>query len=47
MIKQIKFVGIPVADQGRALDFYTDKGSGSVGRPRLIAQIEALGIRSF
>lgn len=25
MIKQIKFVSIPVADQQRALDFYTDK----------------------
>ena len=25
MIKQIKFVGIPVADQNRALDFYTEK----------------------
>lgn len=25
MIKQIKFVSIPVADQNRALDFYTDK----------------------
>ena len=25
MIKQIKFVSIPVADQGRALDFYTEK----------------------
>jgi predicted enzyme related to lactoylglutathione lyase len=25
MIKQIKFVSIPVADQSRALDFYTDK----------------------
>src|SRR5438128_10588038 len=25
MIKQIKFVSIPVADQDRALDFYTEK----------------------
>ena len=25
MIKQIKFISIPVADQKRALDFYTDK----------------------
>ena len=25
MIKQIKFISIPVADQNRALDFYTDK----------------------
>ena len=25
MIKQIKFVSIPVTDQNRALDFYTDK----------------------
>jgi predicted enzyme related to lactoylglutathione lyase len=25
MIKQIKFVSIPVADQARALDFYTEK----------------------
>ena len=25
MIKQIKFVSIPVADQNRALDFYTEK----------------------
>jgi predicted enzyme related to lactoylglutathione lyase len=25
MIKQIKFVTIPVADQNRALDFYTEK----------------------
>jgi predicted enzyme related to lactoylglutathione lyase len=25
MIKQIKFVSIPVGDQNRALDFYTDK----------------------
>ena len=25
MIKQIKFVSIPVADQKRALDFYTEK----------------------
>jgi predicted enzyme related to lactoylglutathione lyase len=25
MIKQIKFVSIPVADQSRALDFYTEK----------------------
>jgi len=25
MINQIKFVSIPVADQNRALDFYTDK----------------------
>jgi len=25
MIKQIKFVSIPVRDQNRALDFYTDK----------------------
>ena len=25
MIKRIKFVSIPVADQNRALDFYTDK----------------------
>src|ERR1700759_3760605 len=25
MIKQVKFVSIPVADQKRALDFYTDK----------------------
>jgi predicted enzyme related to lactoylglutathione lyase len=25
MIKQIKFVSVPVEDQGRALDFYTDK----------------------
>src|SRR4029453_4513995 len=25
MIKQIKFVSIPVADQNRPLDFYTDK----------------------
>src|SRR4029434_7785276 len=25
MIKQVKFVSIPVADQNRALDFYTDK----------------------
>jgi Glyoxalase/Bleomycin resistance protein/Dioxygenase superfamily len=25
MIKQIKFVSIPIADQNRALDFYTDK----------------------
>ena len=25
MIKQIKFVTVPVADQNRALDFYTDK----------------------
>jgi predicted enzyme related to lactoylglutathione lyase len=25
MIKQIKFVSIPVCDQNRALDFYTDK----------------------
>ncbi len=25
MIKQIKFVSVPVADQNRALDFYTDK----------------------
>src|SRR5262249_14605815 len=25
MIKQIKFVSIPVANQNRALDFYTDK----------------------
>ena len=25
MIKQIKFVSIPVADQNRALNFYTDK----------------------
>ena len=25
MIKQIKFVSIPVRDQARALDFYTDK----------------------
>src|SRR3954451_2227217 len=25
MIKQIKFVSIPVQDQNRALDFYTDK----------------------
>ena len=25
MIKQIKFVSIPVHDQNRALDFYTDK----------------------
>ena len=25
MIRQIKFISIPVADQKRALDFYTDK----------------------
>ena len=25
MIKQIKFISIPVAEQNRALDFYTDK----------------------
>src|ERR1700731_489519 len=25
MIRQIKFVSIPVADQNRALDFYTEK----------------------
>ncbi|PYJ40249.1 MAG: glyoxalase, partial [Verrucomicrobia bacterium] len=25
MIKQIKFVSIPVADQNRALNFYTEK----------------------
>jgi predicted enzyme related to lactoylglutathione lyase len=25
MIKRIKFISIPVADQNRALDFYTDK----------------------
>lgn len=25
MIKQIKFISIPVSDQNRALDFYTDK----------------------
>lgn len=25
MIKQIKFISIPVADQSRALDFYTEK----------------------
>jgi predicted enzyme related to lactoylglutathione lyase len=25
MIKQVKFVSIPVADQNRALDFYTEK----------------------
>ncbi|MBA3833288.1 MAG: VOC family protein [Chthoniobacterales bacterium] len=25
MIKQIKFINIPVADQNRALDFYTEK----------------------
>jgi catechol 2,3-dioxygenase-like lactoylglutathione lyase family enzyme len=25
MIKQIKFVSVPVADQDRALDFYTEK----------------------
>ena len=25
MIKKIKFISIPVADQNRALDFYTDK----------------------
>ncbi|MDQ6808168.1 MAG: glyoxalase superfamily protein [Verrucomicrobiota bacterium] len=25
MIKQIKFISIPVQDQNRALDFYTDK----------------------
>ena len=25
MIKQIKFVSIPVAEQNRALDFYTEK----------------------
>jgi predicted enzyme related to lactoylglutathione lyase len=25
MIKQIKFISVPVADQKRALDFYTDK----------------------
>ncbi len=25
MIKQIKFISIPVADQNRALEFYTDK----------------------
>ena len=25
MIKQIKFVSIPVSDQKRALDFYTEK----------------------
>src|SRR5438046_9196115 len=25
MIKQVKFVSIPVADQDRALDFYTEK----------------------
>ena len=25
MIKQIKFISIPVRDQARALDFYTDK----------------------
>ena len=25
MIKQIKFISIPVADQNRALDFYTEK----------------------
>src|SRR6267378_4710605 len=25
MIKQLKFVSIPVADQNRALDFYTEK----------------------
>src|SRR5947199_8069094 len=25
MIKQIKFVSIPVSDQNRALDFYTEK----------------------
>src|SRR5207302_11451195 len=25
MIKQIKFVTVPVADQNRALDFYTEK----------------------
>ena len=25
MISQVKFIGIPVADQNRALDFYTDK----------------------
>ena len=25
MIKRIKFIGIPVADQDRALDFYTQK----------------------
>lgn len=25
MIKQIKFVSVPVADQNRALDFYTEK----------------------
>jgi catechol 2,3-dioxygenase-like lactoylglutathione lyase family enzyme len=25
MIKQIKFVSIPIADQNRALDFYTEK----------------------
>ena len=24
MIKQIKFVSVPVADQDRALDFYTE-----------------------
>ena len=31
MIKQIKFVSIPVADQDRALDFYTEK----LGSPSL------------
>ena len=25
MIRQIKFISIPVADQNRALDFYTEK----------------------
>src|SRR5437660_11427397 len=25
MIKQVKFVSVPVADQDRALDFYTEK----------------------
>ena len=25
MIKQIKFISVPVADQNRALEFYTDK----------------------
>ena len=25
MIKQVKFISIPVRDQNRALDFYTDK----------------------
>ena len=25
MIKRIKFIGIPVADQDRALEFYTQK----------------------